>query len=257
MELTRKKPEKVERIQHTLLTRGERIVLDWLCARLPKWVTPDKLTLLAVLAAVGIGLCYAFSGDAPALMWVAIALFGVHWFGDSLDGSIARFRKIERPNYGFFIDHSSDMLAGLLILGGLGLSPFVKLEVALLTLAGYYLVSIHTFLLAKVTGKFQLSHGGMGPTEIRVAFILVTLGMIAFGTDVPEWRGFLLWDGIVAACGLLMIAVYVTLTITIGSQLSDEDEARREKKRRKEEKKAAKKAAKLAAKQAEANQEIR
>ena len=231
MNLSQDNPDKVERIQQTLLTRGERKVLDWLCARLPAWVTPDKLTLLAVFAAIGIGLCYAFSGEAPWLLWVAIGLFVVHWFGDSLDGSIARFRKVERPNYGFFIDHSSDMLAGLVILGGLGLSDYVRVEIALLTLAGYYLVSIHTFLLAKVTGQFHLSHGGMGPTEIRVAFILLTLGMIVFGTDVPSWLGFSVWDGIVAACGLLMIGIYVTLTITIGSRLSDEDEARRDKKR--------------------------
>lgn len=231
MELSRDKPETVERVQHTLVTRAERVVLDWVCARLPRWVTPDKLTLLAILAAVGIGLCYAFSGSEPALLWVAIGLFAVHWFGDSLDGSIARHRSMERPNYGFFIDHSSDMLAGLLILGGLGLSPYVRIEVALLTLAGYYLVSIHTFLLAKVTGEFHLSHGGMGPTEIRIAFMLATLGMIVFGTDVPQWRGFSMWDGVVAACGLLMIGIYVTLTLAIGRKLSEEDNARLARKR--------------------------
>lgn len=231
MKLSGDEPEKIERIQHTLVTRAERVMLDWLCARLPGWVTPDKLTLLAILAAIGIGLCYVFSDNAPALLWAAIGLFVVHWFGDSLDGSIARHRSIERPNYGFFIDHSSDMLAGLLILGGLGLSPFVKLEIALLTLAGYYLVSIHTFLLAKVTGEFHLSHGGLGPTEIRIAFILATLGMIAFGTDVPGWRGFSLWDGLAAACGLLMIGIYVTLTISIGTRLSQEDRRRLAEKR--------------------------
>ncbi|WPZ05115.1 CDP-alcohol phosphatidyltransferase family protein [Blastomonas marina] len=231
MRVSRDEPDKIERIQHTLVTRAERAALDWLCTRLPRWVTPDKLTLLAILAAVGIGLCYVFAESEPVLLWVAIGLFVVHWFGDSLDGSIARHRSIERPNYGFFIDHSSDMLAGLLILGGLGLSPFVKLEIALLTLAGYYLVSIHTFLLAKVTGEFHLSHGGLGPTEIRIAFILVTICMIVFGTDVPQWRGFSLWDGIVAACGALMIAIYVTLTIAIGTRLSGEDKARLAKKR--------------------------
>ncbi len=230
MNLTQDKPEKVERIQQTLITRGERVVLDWLCARMPAWVTPDKLTLLAILAAVGIGLCYAFSGDQPGLLWLAIGLFVVHWFGDSLDGSIARHRRIERPNYGFFIDHSSDMLAGLLILTGLGLSPYVKIEVALLTLAGYYLVSIHTFLLARVTGEFHLSHGGVGPTEIRIAFILATLGFLVFGMDVPRWGAFLLWDGIVAACAVAMIGVYVTLTISIGNKLSGEDTALLEKK---------------------------
>lgn len=231
MKLSHSQPDKIERIQQSLVTRAERIALDWLCARMPAWVTPDRLTLLAFLAAVGIGLCYTFSDSEPGLLWAAIGLFVIHWFGDSLDGSIARHRRIERPNYGFFIDHSSDMLAGLLILGGLGFSQLVQAEVVLLALAGYYLVSIHTFLLAKVTGEFHLSHGGVGPTEIRIAFVLATLGMIAFGTDVPSWRGFSLWDGLVAACGLLMIAIYVTLTISVGRQLAREDEERLAKKR--------------------------
>lgn len=224
--MSQDKPDKVERIQHTLVTRAERAVLDWLCARLPRWVTPDRLTLLAILAAVGIGLCYVFSGSEPALLWIAIGLFVVHWFGDSLDGSIARYRGLERPSYGFFIDHSADMAAGLLILGGLGLSPYVRIDFALLALAGYYLLSIHTFLLAKVTGKFQLSHGGIGPTEIRIIFIAVTLGLIAFGADVPTWFGLILWDWLVLGAAAVMIGVFVVTTLQVGKTLSDEDNAR-------------------------------
>ena len=231
MALSQDTPEKVERIQHTLFTRMERRLLDWLCARLPTWVTPDKLTLLAALAAIGIGICLAFSGENPGLLWVAIALFFVHWFGDSLDGSIARYRSIERPNYGFFIDHRSDMLAAFVILVGLGISPYVRTDVALLALAGYYLLSVHTFLLAKVTGEFHLSHGGIGPTEIRVIFILLALGLLVFGQDVPEWNGYSLWDGIVGAAGVLMISIFAVVTLMIGGRLSREDNARLEAKR--------------------------
>ncbi|ANU08290.1 CDP-alcohol phosphatidyltransferase family protein [Paraurantiacibacter namhicola] len=226
MALSKDNPEKVDRIQQTPFTKAERRLLDWLCERMPAWVTPDKLTLLAALAAIGIGLCFAFSGQHPWLLWLSIALFGVHWFGDSLDGSIARYRRMERPNYGFFIDHSSDMMAGFVILGGLGLSPYVRIEIALLALAGYFLLAIHTFLLAKVTGEFHLSHGGLGPTEIRMIFIALTLGIIFGGPDVPSWGGYSVYDIVVGGCAVLMLGIFAVVTLSVGRRLSQEDNAR-------------------------------
>ena len=107
------------RIQRNVLAESEKRLLAWICPRLPAWVTPDKLTVLALLAAATIGAGYALSNFDPA--WLALSVIGyfVHWFGDSLDGTIARYREVERPRFGYFIDHSCDGLASLLILGGL------------------------------------------------------------------------------------------------------------------------------------------
>ena len=157
-------PAPIERIQQNVLAVQERRLLNWICPRLPGWVTPDQLTLLALIGAVLIFVGYAASHLNPNWLWLSVFGFWIHWFGDSLDGSVARFRSIERPRYGYFIDHSADGLGNLMIVGGLGLSPFVRLDVSLLALAGYYLLSIHAFLAVRVLGELRLSYAAAGPT---------------------------------------------------------------------------------------------
>ena len=156
-----------QRIQSNVLAAGERRLLIWLCARMPPWVTPDFLTGLGFVGAISVFLGYALSVWHPAWLWLAIAGYGIHWFGDSLDGSLARYRQIERPAFGYFIDHSTDALANLIAMAGLGLSIYVDLDVALFTLAGYLLLSIHAFLAARVVGEIRLSYLAGGPTELR------------------------------------------------------------------------------------------
>ena len=113
----------VDRIQQNLLAASERRLLNWMCARMPRWVTPDLLTALGMVGAFAIFAGYAASGLHVGWLWLSIAGYAVQWFGDSMDGSLARFRHIERPSYGYFIDHSCDGLATLLILAGMGASP--------------------------------------------------------------------------------------------------------------------------------------
>jgi len=170
----------VDRIQHNVLAAAERRFLTWTCAHLPLWVKPDHLTALGLIGAMIIFIGYWASQVHVAWLWLVIAGLVVHWLGDSLDGSLARFRKIERPEFGYFIDHSVDALANLMILAGLGLSPFVRLDIALFTLAGYLLLSVHAFLAARVVGELRLSYLAAGPTELRlllVAFDLFVLGV--------------------------------------------------------------------------------
>lgn len=99
------------RIQQNILARGERRLLNWICPRLPGWVTPDQLTTLGFLGAVMVAMGYMLSWLGPAWLSLSVAGYVVHWFGDSLDGSLARWRRIERPSYGYFVDHSVDGLA--------------------------------------------------------------------------------------------------------------------------------------------------
>src|SRR5690349_16571716 len=113
----------VERIQENMLARAERRLLTWLCGRMPDWVTPDRLTFFGLFGALLVFAGYIASNDTPEWLWLSIAGYAVHWFGDSLDGSLARFRKIERPRYGYFLDHSCDGVATTLVLLGIGMSP--------------------------------------------------------------------------------------------------------------------------------------
>ena len=214
----------IQRIQGNLLARGERRLLTWLCARLPAWVKPDHLTTLGLVGAAMVMAGYAASGSDRQWLWFAIAGFVVHWFGDSLDGSLARFRQIERPRFGYFIDHSADGIGNLMIVGGLGLSPFVRLDVALLALAGYYLLSIHAFLAVRVLGELRLSYAAAGPTELRLALIALTIAMWSYDDQVPRVAGMSVFDVIVAIVAGLLIALFVIQTITTGRRITREGE---------------------------------
>ncbi|MXO74446.1 CDP-alcohol phosphatidyltransferase family protein [Altererythrobacter aerius] len=215
------------RIQRNVLAVGEKRLLAWLCARLPASVTPDGLTALAMLAALAIGAGYALSTLHPAWLILAVAGYPIHWFGDSLDGTIARYRHIERPRFGYFIDHSCDGFAALLILGGLGISPYLQVEIALFAVVAYLLLAVHTFLLAKVAGEFPLSHMGAGPTELRLILIALTVTMGVLGPDFGRIAGFNLFDIVFGALATLLIGIFIVQTVRVGRSLAASDRADR------------------------------
>jgi phosphatidylglycerophosphate synthase len=167
-----------------LLARAESRALAWLAARLPAWVMPDHLTALGVVAAAGIAGAYVLSGGERAWLWAASALLVVHWLGDSLDGTLARVRKIERPTYGYYLDHLVDAVATALIGLGLGLSPFLSLATGLIVVVAYLVLSINTYLETQAFGVFSLGYGRLGPTEARVGLIAVNT-VLALGATIP------------------------------------------------------------------------
>ena len=213
-------PTPLNRIQENLLAANERRLLNWICPRLPGWVTPDLLTISALIGAVIIFVGYVASGLDRNWLWASVAGYLLHWFGDSLDGSLARFRSIERPRYGYFVDHSADALGGLFIVGGLGLSPYVRLDVALVALAGYYLLAIHAFLGARVVGELKLSHISAGPTELRLILIALTVSMYAFGSSEPHVMSLGLFDLFVGGMGVLLMLLFVIQTTAMARRLS-------------------------------------
>jgi phosphatidylglycerophosphate synthase len=203
-----------------MLAVQERRLLNWLCARLPAWVSPDMLTSLALAAAVIIFAGYALSGLDRDWLWLSVAGYFIHWFGDSLDGSLARFRKIERPRFGYFVDHSADVLGALFIVGGIGLTPFVRLDVALIALVGYYMLAAHAFLSARVVGELNLTYVSAGPTELRLMLIGLTVAMYLFGRSDPRVWGlgaFVLFAG---AVGAALIALFLVQTAAMARRLS-------------------------------------
>lgn len=166
---------KHERVIDTFTGRLERKTLNILASRLPAWVTPDMLTGVSFASAVAIAASYAFSGQTPWLLWAACVGFVINWFGDSLDGTLARYRHIERPRYGYFLDHSVDAISETMIFLGIGFSGYVRMEISLVALVGYLLVSLYTALSIYVTGQFKISYAYLGPTEIRLIAILASV----------------------------------------------------------------------------------
>jgi phosphatidylglycerophosphate synthase len=149
----------------------ERPALRWLCAHMPAWVNPDILTAIGVCGGLIIAVGYWLSNFDKNFLWLVDFGFVVNWFGDSLDGSLARYRKIERFQYGYFVDHTVDTFTQTMICIGLGLSPFVGFNYAMLALVGYLQLGILTYVNTAVTGVFKISYGKIGPTEIRAAII--------------------------------------------------------------------------------------
>ncbi|MGV1681857.1 CDP-alcohol phosphatidyltransferase family protein [Sphingopyxis sp. NJF-3] len=197
------------RIQQNILARSERRVLNWLCARLPGWVTPDQLTALGFAGAVLVAAGYMLSWIDDEWLGLSLAGYIVNWFGDSLDGSLARWRHIERPSYGYFVDHSVDGLAIVLIVGGIGASPYFRLDVALFGAIGYLLLAIHTFLSAKVLGEFRLSYMAGGPTELRLMLMAMTMIMPLVGGASVLGTSFSAFD----LFGLGVASILVTLFV--------------------------------------------
>ena len=164
------------RRQESLLAPLERPCLRWLAERLPERVGPDHLTLLGFAALFLAGVSYAAAARWPLALLLVNVWLAVNWFGDSLDGTVARLRNRLRPRYGFYVDHMVDSFGALFLMGGLALSGFASERVALALLVSFLLLSINSYLAAHTRGTFQLSLWGFSPTEIR---ILLALGNIA------------------------------------------------------------------------------
>jgi phosphatidylglycerophosphate synthase len=168
-----------------LLAVPEARVLDWIARRLPRAVKPDHLTALGVLASIGIAAAYVLSNGDEVWLWAASGLLVLHWLGDSLDGTLARVRKAERPRYGYYLDHLVDAFATAAIGIGLGLSPHMLLAVGLAIVIAYLILSINTYLETQAFGTFTLGYGRLGPTEARLMLVgvntLLALGLIGDG----------------------------------------------------------------------------
>jgi len=182
-----------------LLAVPEARVLEWIARRLPRAVKPDHLTALGVLAAIGIAAAYFLSNGDELWLWAATGLLVVHWLGDSLDGTLARVRKTERPRYGYYLDHLVDAFATAAIGIGLGLSPHMLLAVGLAVVIAYLILSINTYLETHAFGIFTLGYGRLGPTEARLMLVAVNT-LLALG---------LIGDGILDMLGIALAAAMI------------------------------------------------
>ena len=227
-----RKIEDHRRINDILLGPLERPAIAWLVRHLPAWVTSDHLTLFGLMAAVLIGVSYWLTNFDARYLWLANLGFLLNWFGDSLDGSLARYRKLERPKYGFFIDHTVDIVSEMSIFFGIGLSPYVDFKIAVIALVGYLCMSNLVYITTSVKGEFKISYGSLGPTEARVIAMIANIIVFFIGNPMINlpFGEFYLYNLFLIAIICVLFFFFFYTTITQAIELDREDRKKLPKK---------------------------
>jgi archaetidylinositol phosphate synthase len=203
--------EEARRELQSLTAGVEKKALLWLAARTPAWVTPDHLTGLGLLAMLVAGAAYRFSAERPALLLLVNVALLVNWLGDSLDGTLARFRERCRPRYGFYVDHLVDAFGALFLVCGLAFSGYMSERVALALLVAYLLVSINIYLATYTLGVFKISVGPVGGTELRILLALGNMALLVQPRFGLLGRQVLLYDVVgLAAVAALAVVLFVS-----------------------------------------------
>jgi archaetidylinositol phosphate synthase len=222
--------EHHKRVNDILLGPLERPALKWLASHLPGWISPDACTLIGILGSIIILVSYLLTRMNQGFFWLASLGFVINWFGDSLDGTLARFRNIERPIYGFFVDHVTDAFSQVLIFLGLGLTPYIRFDVACLILVTYLLLSVLVYVRTYVAGEFRISYSRLGPTEIRVLAILLNTAMFFFpprvftiNTALFKNITFTPYDLAVGGVAILLLYFFISTAIQETIRLSKEN----------------------------------
>lgn len=200
------------RILTSVLAPLEKRTLIWLASRMPARVNSDHLTGLALVAMLGAGLSYWLASVAPVGLLLVVVCLAVNWFGDSLDGTLARVRNHQRPRYGYYVDHVVDAFGALFLLGGLALSGYMSPFIALGLLLGYFMLSIEVYLAAHTVGEFKISYFKLGPTELRILLAIGNLVLLVHPHAVIFGQTYRLFDvgGAIAVVGL-----FVTLVVSV------------------------------------------
>src|SRR5579862_8954693 len=194
-----------ERVNRGLVSHLEQRVLIALAHRLPEAVKPDHLTTLGFLSLLAVGFSYWYAKYSAAGLWMAILFLALNWFGDSLDGTLARVRGKQRPRYGFYVDHVLDACGSVFLFGGLALSGFMSERVAVGLLVAYFLVSIEVYLATYAVGRFHLSFAAFGPTELRLLLIAGNIALLRTPYATLGGKQYLLFDvgGAIGIAGMV------------------------------------------------------
>jgi phosphatidylglycerophosphate synthase len=200
------------RLQSSLLTPVEGRCLQWIAPRLPDWVKPDHLTALGFMAMFLAGASYAMARWWPAAMIVVNLWLVVNWFGDSLDGTLARSRNKQRPRYGFYVDHIVDAFGILFLIAGLALSGFMSPLIALSLLATYFLLSIDVYLATYTIGAFKMSFFKFGPTELRLLLAIANVRALFDSTAKIFGSKYLFFD-IAAVIAIALMGVVIVVSV--------------------------------------------
>lgn len=212
------------RIQTSLLNASEKKVLVWLAKRQPEWVTSDILTGIGTLGAVIVAVGYILAGYNINFLWLSSLGFIINWYGDSLDGTLARVRNRQRPIYGYYIDHTIDCLDEFMIFIGIGLSGLMHFELSLMILALYFMLTINVSINAHLKKEFRLTYARLGPTEFRILAILANTVLalvpaltefVLFGLSFMDYVGILVF--------IVLLIIYLTTIVKDAREYAEMD----------------------------------
>src|ERR1700686_4987578 len=197
------------RLQQSILARPEKRMLIWMAERTPSWINPDQLTLLGFVAQLITGVSYAMAGSNRLGLIAGSGCLVLNWFGDSMDGTLARVRQRQRPRYGFYVDHMLDSIGGVALMAGLAFSGYVSPPIAIGLLVLFLLLSIQSYLATYTLGEFRMSFWSFGPTELRVLLISGNLAVFQWPTVLHHYR---LFDvgGAIGIAGMTTMLIYFT-----------------------------------------------
>jgi archaetidylinositol phosphate synthase len=208
--------QTAHRVNQALTASLERCVLQWMAERAPRWVSSDQLTVLGLSAQVGAGIGYALSRYDRRLLLLVILCVALNWLGDSLDGTLARVRRQQRPRYGFYVDHMVDVVGAVALMGGLGFSGLLHWQTAMAMLVAFLVLSSESYLATYTLSRFQLSQGIFGPTEIRLLLIIGNLALLRSPYSTLCGHTMLLFDlgGAIAAVCMFSTAIFIIVRHT-------------------------------------------
>lgn len=197
------------RVQNSFSAKLEKDALLWLADRVPAWINSDHLTALGLIAQLLGGVSYALARWNKYALLAGVVCLALNWFGDSLDGTLARVRNCQRPRYGFYVDHVIDSFSALFLMSGLAVSGYLHPAVSFGMLVAFLMLSIEAYLAAYVLGRFQLSYWKLGPTEIRLLLALGNLALFRHANIHLFGRSLLLFDvgGAIAICGMSFMLI--------------------------------------------------
>ncbi len=209
--------QEAERAQLSLLAPIEKRCLIWLARRMPSWVNPDHLTALGLVSLLCAGLSYWYARSNNLGLLMVVVFLATNWFGDSLDGTLARVRNRQRPKYGFYIDHVVDAFGTFFLLTGLGLSGYMSEWIAAGLLIAYFLLSIEVYLATYTIGTFHLSFWKFSPTELRVLLAVGSIVLLYYPTVNLLGRQYRLFDvgGVVGMAGMALMLITAVVKHTI------------------------------------------
>ena len=209
--------QEAERAQLSLLAPIEKRCLIWLARRMPSWVSPDHLTALGLVSLLCAGLSYWYARSNKLGLLLVVVFLATNWFGDSLDGTLARVRNRQRPKYGFYIDHVVDAFGTFFLLTGLGLSGYMNERIAAGLLIAYFLLSIEVYLATYTIGTFHLSFWKFSPTELRVLLAVGNIVLLYSPTVNLLGRHYRLFDvgGVVGIAGMALMLIIAVVKHTI------------------------------------------
>jgi phosphatidylglycerophosphate synthase len=208
--------QDAQREQTSVLAPLERAALRGLARRMPVWVSSDHLSVLGFVAMFLAGVCYAASKQNPFMLQLVNLCIFLNWFGDSLDGTLARYRNRQRPRYGFYVDHIIDTFGTMFLIFGLALSGYMSERVAATLLIVFFMLAINSYLAAYTLGVFKISQWKLGPTEMRLLLIIGNIYLLHGSHAHIFGHRYLLYDigGVVAIVGMASMLVFSSIRNT-------------------------------------------